>query len=257
MAEPVEAVGQRLKADVGTLEAVGTRLYREPGNAEAQAFLVGRLESLGYRPVLDEFQCDAGVCANVLTRKPEHCAGWLLGAHFDSKAYSANGELVSPAPGADDNASGVAVVLEVARALASERRPDEVAFVFFNVEEVNQQGSAHLAPRSAKTVRLINLDTVGTWPTSLGESAPLDWVADERSLPLIDELASSFPFTMAKAETQWEDDQAQFWAAGRRAVELTEHGCSPRLHTPQDTSRHLHWQSLARLASALGEFLSR
>jgi len=59
----------------------------------------------------------------------------VVGAHFDSVAHS---------PGADDNASGVAAMLEVARTLGRERLPATVQFVGFNLEEVqNPLGGKH------------------------------------------------------------------------------------------------------------------
>ena len=59
----------------------------------------------------------------------------VVGAHFDTVAGS---------PGADDNASGVAAMLEVARALGRERLPATVEFVGFNLEEIqNPLGGFH------------------------------------------------------------------------------------------------------------------
>lgn len=62
----------------------------------------------------------------------------LVGAHFDS---------VAAGPGADDNASGAAALLEIARVLRAERHRRTIRFVFFNLEEVGLVGSYHYAAR--------------------------------------------------------------------------------------------------------------
>jgi hypothetical protein len=86
----------------------------------------------------------------------------ILAAHLDHLGY--NPLLL---PGANDNASGVAVVMAVAEALARfERRPTRnVAFVFFGAEEQGVRGSEfylqHPPPALKNTKALINLDGVG------------------------------------------------------------------------------------------------
>ncbi len=80
----------------------------------------------------------------------------ILGAHFDS---------VEGTPGADDNASGVAVLLEAARLLAQSRLRSPVLFCAFNLEELNMIGSTHFAKRlktaGAKIKAMISLEMVG------------------------------------------------------------------------------------------------
>ena len=80
----------------------------------------------------------------------------ILGAHFDS---------VEGSPGADDNASGVAVLLEAARILSTLRLRSQVLFCAFNLEELNMIGSTHFAKKlkaaRAKVGAMISLEMVG------------------------------------------------------------------------------------------------
>ena len=80
----------------------------------------------------------------------------ILGAHFDS---------VEGTPGADDNASGVAVLLEAARILSGLRLRSPVLFCAFNLEELNMIGSAHFAKKlkaaGAKVRAMVSLEMVG------------------------------------------------------------------------------------------------
>jgi Zn-dependent M28 family amino/carboxypeptidase len=80
----------------------------------------------------------------------------IVGAHFDS---------VTGTPGADDNASGVAVMLEAARTLTKGRLRSPVLFCAFNLEELNMIGSTHFAKKlkaaGAKVNAMISLEMVG------------------------------------------------------------------------------------------------
>jgi Zn-dependent M28 family amino/carboxypeptidase len=91
----------------------------------------------------------------------------LVGAHFDA---------VPAAPGADDNATGVAALLELARVLKDEPRERAVRLCFFNLEEQGMVGSsiyAHdIAPRlrdaKEKIVLMLSLDMLGYYRTEQG-----------------------------------------------------------------------------------------
>jgi hypothetical protein len=95
----------------------------------------------------------------------------VIGAHYDHLGFPAS-DGRRPRPeniynGADDNASGVAVVLEVARRLAAREKklPRRVLFIAFAAEERGLRGSQHYVSHSPvpleKTVAMLNLDMVG------------------------------------------------------------------------------------------------
>ncbi len=95
----------------------------------------------------------------------------VVGAHHDHLGFGRTGSLGGTAavgvlhPGADDNASGVAVLLQVARQLASGARPPRtIVFAAFGAGELGMQGSRRLleAPGlPAAVTAMVNLDTVG------------------------------------------------------------------------------------------------
>jgi hypothetical protein len=88
----------------------------------------------------------------------------VVGGHYDSRA-SDPADAESRAPGADDDASGTAVVLELARVLAGESFPGTLVFIAFTGEEVGLFGSRHwaTAARAAgrDVVAMLNNDMVG------------------------------------------------------------------------------------------------
>ncbi len=88
----------------------------------------------------------------------------LLGAHYDSIGRPFDSTEVF-APGANDNASGVAAVLELARIMSQSRYKATIMFVLFSAEEVGRQGSKAFASwiRADQTelIGMINIDTIG------------------------------------------------------------------------------------------------
>jgi Zn-dependent M28 family amino/carboxypeptidase len=102
----------------------------------------------------------------------------ILGAHFDS---------VPGSPGADDNASGVAVLLEAARLLSGQRLRNPVVYCAFNLEELNMIGSSHFAKRlkshGMKVAAMISLEMLGytdATPGSQKYPAGLGWFYPDR-----------------------------------------------------------------------------
>ncbi len=95
----------------------------------------------------------------------------VIGAHYDSIGWPDDDPTVY-APGANDNGSGVAALLELARIMSADQYKTAVMFVFFAAEEFNRQGSiafvswlreANIDPRG-----MINLDTLGNVHDSSG-----------------------------------------------------------------------------------------
>lgn len=84
----------------------------------------------------------------------------LILAHLDSKTRTADNH----APGADDNGSGLAILLEIARTLSTAGVHRNIVFIAFSNEEIGQKGSKyyvqHLNP-DMKIIGVINLDILG------------------------------------------------------------------------------------------------
>ena len=102
-----------------------------------QTFLQTRLSELGYAPQLDLYRSTGGnVYAELEATSPTNKT-IVLGAHFDS---------VPQSPGANDNATGVAMLLAAARyAKAIPCRSHNLLFVFFDEEEIGLIGSDYFA----------------------------------------------------------------------------------------------------------------
>ncbi|MCI0338833.1 MAG: M20/M25/M40 family metallo-hydrolase [Acidobacteria bacterium] len=133
-----------------------------PGNRKAAEYLFGAYKSFGYEP---QYQCfesrtalDGKTC-NVLatlrgSENPELV--YVVGSHFDS---------VTAGPGADDDTSGTAALLEAARMLAGHPMPATIIFASFTGEEGGLLGSREFVRRAqadkTKITAALNNDMIG------------------------------------------------------------------------------------------------
>jgi hypothetical protein len=133
-----------------------------PGNKLASAYLFDTYKSFGYEPQFQWFEPRAaldGRTANVVatltgTVNPELV--YVVSSHYDSVAVG---------PGADDDSSGTAALLETARILATHPQPATIMFASFTGEEAGLLGSREFVRRAVadkvKIVGALNNDMVG------------------------------------------------------------------------------------------------
>jgi Zn-dependent M28 family amino/carboxypeptidase len=165
---------------------------------------------------------------------------WIVGAHLDSINVSG---ATRPAPGADDNASGTAGLLEIARALAGRTTDADVTLLFFGGEELGLFGSkAHVAGMSAadraRLRAMLNMDMIGTMNTSAA-TVLLEGGSPSASL-LVDLEAAAQAYTELVVQTSLQaalSDHVPFVEAGLPAV-LTIEGtdsANDAVHSERDT----------------------
>lgn len=140
-----------IRTSISTLEAFHNRYYASPTGAEAAGWIRDQwlMLAAGRDDVHAELFTDCNDCGGqpsvILTIEgatlPDENV--VLGAHLDSVNWSAADPMTARAPGADDDASGVATLTEILRiAMASGYRPDRtVRFMAYAAEEVGLNGS--------------------------------------------------------------------------------------------------------------------
>ncbi len=112
--------------------------------AGVQRYIRAELESYGYKVREDYFEHEGKRFANLIASAGgEAFPEFVAGAHFDA---------VPGTPGADDNASGVAALLEAARCVSLIKPAARIHFAAFNLEEYGMAGSAHYAAELKKTM---------------------------------------------------------------------------------------------------------
>jgi Tol biopolymer transport system component len=134
----------------------------QPGNAKASAYLHSTYASFGYTPEFQWFEprgALGGRSANVLatlrgTVHPEVI--YVVSSHYDSVAIG---------PGADDDSSGTAALLEAARIMAGHPQPATIVFASFTGEEAGLLGSREFVRQTAEAkwnvVGALNNDMIG------------------------------------------------------------------------------------------------
>lgn len=155
-ADVSDLVGQVSSANlVAHVAALELDRSTPAAQATAAAYIRAELESYGY-VVSSQPVSGSENLAATLVGQIDPGDVFVLGAHFDT---------VAGTPGADDNASSVAAVLEAARILAGQPLARTVHFVFFALEESGYQGSeayaAALAAANTDVTGMMSLDMIG------------------------------------------------------------------------------------------------
>ena len=136
--------GSRALADIATQLSFGPRAPGTPGHDKAIAFIADELRRNGAEPVEQRWNSNVAGQSHALTNivarlYPEKPRRILLGTHYDSiiRAYRDKDHPEAPMPGANNSASGVALLLETARMLKAAKTPPPwgIDFVFFDGEE--------------------------------------------------------------------------------------------------------------------------
>ncbi len=219
----------------GSVEAnLRTRFARRPETFESTRYIREQLAAaLGDDAVrLQEFTISEGdsVMYNVigeLSGSDPDAGYYIVCAHYDAIGTRSRGWdwRTDPAPGADDNASGVALVLESARVLGGRQFPWSIRFIAWSGEELGLWGSRHYAGEALagdeRILGVLNFDMIGF--NDLHDRIEL--VSNPESLWLVDLLRSANErYGIGLRVDLLEDpyaglsDHAPFWARGYDAV---------------------------------------
>lgn len=165
----------------------------------------------------------------------------LIGGHMDS---------VPSGPGANDNASGTAVALEIARVLASHGKTDGVCFALFGAEEAGLLGSEYYVSQLSAEERsamlgFLNFDMLAVgdeWPMS-GTPALVNLAIDKASLTGVEAYAGGLPPGIGS-------DHASFIRAGIPGI-IFNCFCDPNYHTAADRAEFVRADRL-KVAGDIG-----
>lgn len=275
----VEAVSkQNLFAYVQTLQNFGTRHALSPleregyGIGAASRWIYSEFERVGngrlevaYQEFPFSYQGFATTQRNVVATLPGlsgHQGVLILMAHYDSRTFEL-GDGGGVAPGADDNASGVAVLLEAARLLSARSWAQTIIFVAFAAEEQGTYGSdsyvRDVMLQGMVIDAAINVDTVGGHsgiPDAINVFAAPEGQGTTqlaRYLALINDLYQGDSFEVVLRPTLDRPghygDQRAFVNAGVAAVRLTESQEDvERMHSDEDTAEMLDYNYLVKVS---------
>lgn len=218
-----------------TLQRIPTRRMNTPGNLMAADYIYSRLSRIPGLQV--EYQ--GGDIKNIIATLPGDDRSSnetvIVGGHYDSTSSEP-----ARAPGATDDAGGVAIVLEQARIMSRYRFNHNVAFAFWNGEEDGLKGSRsyakYAAKNSLKIPLYVNFDSSCYDPKG---RFILDIMYNEQSA-WAQEMMTKYNalyglnFNLTYNVHTCESDYTYFWSHGYPAV-MTHDEVHGPAHTPSDT----------------------
>ncbi len=263
-------------ATVQDLQNFGSRLAVQnennpDGNRDVADYIIQRLERYGVTAELDSFPGFNGIdqlfynVKGVLpSDNPIDDSIVLVGAHMDAIAFN-NGNYYSVAaqvPGADDNASGVAVMLELARIIHESNLQFRryIHFMAFDAEEYGLWGSnydAHKRSFTGENIALMmNNDMVSNQPEDENWKLSFRWYDNavdvaNRAATICEQYTDLEPVILPETEN-WElatrSDSYSYYQVGYRAIFAHEYTFSSSYHTPQDVTDSCNYPYLAEVA---------
>ncbi|MFN8220218.1 MAG: M28 family metallopeptidase [Fimbriimonadales bacterium] len=265
---------ERLRATVEKLASYNTRNTLSPTLNEAAEWLAGEYRKIpGIQAEVMSYTLPKGrrvpedktVVQVVATLPGETDHRILIGGHMDSLNLQVD-PVTGRAPGANDDSSGVAVALELARILAPYKWRQTLVFVGFSGEEQGLNGSRALAKRAKeegwKLDAVLNNDTVGSSSNKAGQkdTGHVRVFSDENDRELARFIEHTvranvkgfgIKLVLRKDRFGRGGDHTPFSEEGFPAVRFIEvHEEYTRQHTPDDLPEHMDWKYLANVAKA-------
>jgi len=282
------ATAKRFAAHVVKLcrNPAGRNFIEKKGLDAARKYIAGQFESSGYEVKFHEYQLNSDAFANIEveltgTSRPEEII--IVGAHYDA---------VPGAPGANDNGSGVAAILELADRFKDKNFPRTVRFVAFVNEEppnfmTDNMGSFVYAKKVAKDkeniIAMFSLETIGYFNDEIGsQHYPLlfnlfypnkgNFIAFvsnlsshklvTRSIQLFREN-STFPSEGIAAPAfipgiSWSDHWS-FWKQGYSAIMITDTAPYryPAYHSSEDTPEKVDYEKMVYVVNGIDKMIQK
>lgn len=245
-----------LRNDIDRLVRFRTRFAFSPQYAAAATLVEGELRLMGYTTCTQEVPVGPDRTLNIIADKtgsmPGSRALILVTAHLDS----INDADLGNAPGADDNASGCAGLLEIARILSQQKHGHDLRFILFGGEERGLYGSKQYVQSAvaepSRTRAVINMDMIGV--VNRG-SAPLAVLLESESTALANQLARAASLYSPGLTVEWSgrcanSDHVPFVKAGIPAaltIEASGDTANNDIHTANDVPLILHFDLITAI----------
>jgi hypothetical protein len=276
LADELQRDVQKIAGDIGQ-----RNIFHPAGYRAAADYITNELQNVGYNVERQTYDCQHFQCANLIAeiKGSAHAEEIVIvGAHYDS---------VDDSPAADDNCSGVAATLALARRFANRQSDRTLRFLFFANEEppwfmTSDMGSLVYArrckERNEKIIAMISLETIGYYTNQPGSQVypikPIGWlypdhgnfiafVGNFSSRTLVRQAIGSFRKNAqfpseGAAMPGWIEgvgwsDQWAFWQCGYPGIMITDTAPYryPHYHTIDDTPDKLDYDSVARVVEGV------
>ncbi len=251
--------GQRAYTDVQTQVAFGSRVTGTEGNVKVEEWMREELVKSGWQVEVQESETMGHLIRNVVAKRSDETPQIIIGAHYDTRMFADHdpdpAQHTTYVPGANDGASGVAVLLELARSLPKETTP--IWLVFFDAEDNGDINGWDWILGSREFVKnntfqpqaVVVVDMIGDADLNIYRERNSNpgltneiWEA-ARSLGYQNKFISAYKYSML-------DDHTPFLQAGIPAVDIIDFDY-PYWHTTQDTPDKVSGESLQIVGETL------
>jgi Zn-dependent M28 family amino/carboxypeptidase len=262
---PVSFDGLRAYADVQTQVAFGPRIPGSDGHAQVMEWMRAELESAGWQVEIQESEALGHPIKNIVAKRNDASPQIILGAHYDSRMFADNDpdstNHTQPVPAANDGASGVAVLIELARTL-----PDDTVntwLVFFDAEDNGRIEGWDWILGSREFVKNNTLQPRAVVVVDMIGDADLNIYKERNSnLELTDEIwatANSLGYGnkfIPEYKHSMTDDHTPFLEAGMPAMDIIDFDY-PYWHTMADTPDKVSAESLEAVGKTLWTWITQ
>lgn len=246
--------------------AFGPRPTGTAANRQTAEYIAGHLSRLGWQVEYQDFVYRGTSGRNIIAKAGQGPIV-ILGAHYDTRRQADRDPSptlrAQPVPGANDGASGVAVLLELARVLRPDRLPYEVWLVFFDAEDNGGLdgwefivGSTYMASKlTVRPAMVIVVDMIGDADQQIYQERTSTKALVERIWTVAAELGYG-EFFIPSEKYSIVDDHTPFLRLGIPAADLIDFDY-PYWHTTQDTLDKVSPASLERVGRVLQRFMEQ
>jgi Zn-dependent M28 family amino/carboxypeptidase len=250
--------GQRAYLDVAAQIALGPRTPGSEAHAQAIVYIQKELEKAGWKVQVQDTEWLGFSVQNLIATRSVTAPRIIVGAHYDSRLLAdqdTGAGHSQPVPGANDGASGVSILLELARTLPTQSVPVEL--VFFDAEDNGGLDNRQWIMGSQAFVQSLIVKPQAAVIVDMVGDANLNIYKERNSDPkLTAEIwsqAAALGFGedfIATAKYDMIDDHSPFLAAGIPAVDIIDF-FYPYWHTTADTLDKVSAHSLQVVGETL------
>lgn len=262
---------QRALGDVEYQLSLGPRTVGSPAHQKAVDWMVAELQAAGWKTEVQQGQMAGHSVQNVVAKWGEGNPWVILGAHYDSRLVADHDPnpayRSTPVPGANDGASGVAVLLELARVIPGRINDasqfHQVWLVFFDTEDNGNipgwdwiLGSRMFATSLQQFPQaVVVLDMIGDANLNIYQERNSDKLWTQQIWKIAGKLGYQKEF-IPKPGYSMLDDQTPFLERGIHAVDLIDFDY-PYWHTTSDTLDKVSADSLKVVGDVILEWLAQ
>ena len=244
---------------------LGPRIPGSAAHLQTANWIVSQLSQAGWDARVIEGQVNGLTARNILAKRGSGPVV-MLGVHYDSRRFADQDPdptlRSNPVPGANDGASGVAVLLELARSLPIDL-PQETWLVFFDLEdqggiegrEFIEGSTAFAAQMTTRPSKVIILDMIGDANLNIyfeGNSSRTDSDSLWSTAASLGYAQTFIP----KNKYNMIDDHTPFLKLGIPSVNMIDFDY-PYWHTTSDNLSHVSAKSLDRVGNTLWTWLQK